>query len=152
MAARIIDGKRIADEIKREVKAEAERLKAERGVAPGLGFILVGDNPASRVYVKMKGKGCEEVGFYSVTLELPAATTESTLLGKIREFNEDERIHGLLVQLPLPKHINEEKAVQAVDPMKDVSFIASTPTMSVSSRWESRDSARALQLESKNFS
>lgn len=120
MAARIIDGKKIADDIKGEVKAEAERLKAQKGVVPGLAFILVGENAASHVYVRMKGKGCEEVGFYSVTLELPETTSEGTLLQKIEEFNRDNRIHGILVQLPLPKQISEEKAVEAVDPNKDV--------------------------------
>jgi len=120
LTAKIIDGKKIAAEIKSEVKAEADKLKAEKGIVPGLGFILVGDNPASHVYVKMKGKGCEEVGFYSVTLELPERTSEATLLTKIEELNKDERIHGILVQLPLPGHISEEKVVEAVDPEKDV--------------------------------
>ncbi len=120
MAAKIIDGKKIAAVIKSEVKAEADKLKAEKGIVPGLGFILVGDNPASHVYVKMKGKGCEEVGFYSVTLELPESTSENTLLTKIEELNKDERVHGILVQLPLPGHISEEKVVEAVDPDKDV--------------------------------
>ena len=120
MAGKILDGKKVAEEIKREVKADAEQLKADKGIVPGLAFILVGDNSASHIYVKMKGKGCEEVGFYSVTLELPETTSEETLLWKIEELNKDSRIHGILVQLPLPKQISEEKVVQAVDPKKDV--------------------------------
>ena len=120
LKAKILDGKKAAEEIKREVKAEAERLRAEKGIVPGLGFILVGNNPASHVYVKMKGKGCEEVGFYSVTLEMSETTSEETLLGKIKELNKDKRIHGILVQMPLPKQIREDVVVEAVDPEKDV--------------------------------
>ncbi len=120
MAAKILDGKKLAEEIKREVKAETEHLKRERGIVPGLAFILVGENPASHIYVKMKGKGCEEVGFYSVTLEMPESTSEDALLAKIEEFNQEKKIHGILVQMPLPKQIREEKVVEAVDPTKDV--------------------------------
>lgn len=120
MTARIIDGKRIAEEIKQAVKREAERLKAEKNVVPGLGFILVGDNPASEVYVRMKGKACDEVGFYSLTEKMPADTPEAAVVGKIEEWNVDRKIHGILVQLPLPKQISEETVVQSVDPRKDV--------------------------------
>ncbi|MEE9187173.1 MAG: bifunctional 5,10-methylenetetrahydrofolate dehydrogenase/5,10-methenyltetrahydrofolate cyclohydrolase, partial [Bacteroidota bacterium] len=102
------------------VKRDAEKLKAAKGILPGLGFILVGENPASEVYVRMKGKACEEVGFYSVTEQMPKNTPESSVLGKIKEWNTDPKIHGILVQLPLPTHINEETVVQAVDPRKDV--------------------------------
>lgn len=120
MAAQIIDGKKIAEEIKREVKGRTERLKKERAITPGLAFILVGDNPASQVYVSMKGKGCEEVGFYSVTERMAADTSERELLNRIEEFNRDGRIHGILVQLPLPKHISEPKVIDAIHPDKDV--------------------------------
>ncbi|MFQ5799586.1 MAG: bifunctional 5,10-methylenetetrahydrofolate dehydrogenase/5,10-methenyltetrahydrofolate cyclohydrolase, partial [Bacteroidota bacterium] len=120
MPARIIDGKKIADEIKEAVKRDAEKLKAEHGVVPGLGFILVGENPASQVYVRMKGKACEEIGFYSVTEKIPMDTRESVLLEKIEEWNNDPKVHGILVQLPLPKHMNEGTIVQSVDPRKDV--------------------------------
>ena len=120
MPAKIIDGKKIAEEIKQEVKGETERLKAERGIAPGLAFILVGDNPASQVYVKMKGKGCEEVGFYSVTEILSAETSEAHLLKLLDQFNRDPKIHGILVQLPLPKHISEEHVLITIDYRKDV--------------------------------
>src|SRR5713101_4055877 len=109
MPARIIDGKKIAEEIKQEVKRETERLKAERGITPGLAFILVGDNPASQAYVKMKGKGCEEVGFYSVTERLPAETSEAHVLGLLDQFNGDPKVHGILVQLPLPKQMSEDR-------------------------------------------
>ncbi len=120
MPARIIDGNRIAGEVKQSVKREAEKLKSEKGIVPGLGFILVGEHAASQVYVRMKGKACEEVGFYSVTEKMPEDTSESAILKKIEEWNDDPRIHGILVQLPLPKHINEQAVVESVDPRKDV--------------------------------
>jgi methylenetetrahydrofolate dehydrogenase (NADP+)/methenyltetrahydrofolate cyclohydrolase len=120
MSAKIIDGKRIAEDIKREVKLETERLKSERGITPGLAFILVGENPASHVYVKMKGKACEELGFYSVTRELAERTPEEALLELIDGFNRDSRVHGILVQLPLPAHIKEERVLMAIDYRKDV--------------------------------
>jgi len=120
MAARIIDGKKIAEQIKREVKLEAETLKSSRGITPGLAFILVGDNPGSQAYVRMKGKACGEMVFTSVTEILPAETSESTVLQLIDKFNRDRNIHGILVQLPLPKHISEERVLNAVDYRKDV--------------------------------
>ncbi len=120
MPAKLIDGKAVAAEIKREVKLETDKLKKSRGITPGLAFILVGDNPASQSYVAMKGKGCEEMGFYSVTERLPADTPEPVLLEFIRRFNADPRIHGILVQLPLPKQIREERVLNAIDYRKDV--------------------------------
>jgi methylenetetrahydrofolate dehydrogenase (NADP+)/methenyltetrahydrofolate cyclohydrolase len=120
MTATLIDGKKIAEDIKREIKLETDKLKAEREITPGLAFILVGENPASQSYVKMKGKGCEEMGFYSVTERLPADTSESKILQLIHQFNLDPKIHGILVQLPLPKHIDEQKVIAAVDYRKDV--------------------------------
>lgn len=120
MSATIIDGKNIAEEIKREVKTATERLQSEKGITPGLAFILVGEHPASQSYVKMKGKGCEEVGFYSVTERMPADTSEQELLGVIDQFNADPKIHGILVQLPLPKQINEQKVIERIAPRKDV--------------------------------
>jgi methylenetetrahydrofolate dehydrogenase (NADP+)/methenyltetrahydrofolate cyclohydrolase len=118
--AEIIDGKKIADDIKREVKEETARLKETKGIIPGLAFILVGENPASQSYVRSKGKACEEVGFNSITERLPETTSEQTLLEMIHRFNTDSKIHGLLVQLPLPKHINEQRVIEAIDPNKDV--------------------------------
>lgn len=118
--SKIIDGKKISSDIKNEIKLEVEKLKAEKGLVPGLAFILVGENPASKVYVKSKGKACEELGFYSVTEKLPEDTSEDTLLALIQKFNEDNLIHGILVQLPLPKHINEFKVIEAISFKKDV--------------------------------
>jgi methylenetetrahydrofolate dehydrogenase (NADP+)/methenyltetrahydrofolate cyclohydrolase len=120
MPAQIINGRKISEEIKKEVKQKKEALFNETGIVPGLAFILVGDNPASQVYVNMKGKACEELGFYSVTIELPAQTTEDELIEKIKVLNNDSKIHGILVQLPLPAHIDEQKVLQAIDPIKDV--------------------------------
>ncbi len=120
MPAAIIDGKKIAEEIRREVKRETERLIAERGITPGLAFVLVGENPASKSYVRMKGKACAEMGFHSVTKELPASTTQTDLVSLIRTFNNDNSIHGVLVQLPLPKHIDEQVILETVDYRKDV--------------------------------
>lgn len=120
MPAQIIDGKKIAEEIKREVKAAAAEFKSSKGVVPGLAFLLVGENPASQVYVRSKGKACDEVGFYSVTEQLKSSTTEKELLAKISALNADPRIHGVLVQLPLPSHINEKTVLEAINPTKDV--------------------------------
>ena len=120
MSAAVIDGKRIAEEIRQEVRRETEELKSRRGITPGLAFILVGENPASQAYVRMKGKGCEEVGFYSVTERLPATTAEEQLLALVNRFNRDPKIHGILVQLPLPKQINEARVIDAIDFRKDV--------------------------------
>lgn len=120
MFATLIDGKIIAEDIKREIKLETDKLKAEREITPGLAFILVGENPASQSYVKMKGKGCDEMGFYSVTERLLADTSESKVLQLINQFNHDPKIHGILVQLPLPKHIDEQKGIAAIDYKKDV--------------------------------
>ncbi len=120
MSAFIIDGKTISEQIKKEVRIGAEALQRDHGVTPGLAFILVGDNPASQVYVRNKGKTCAELGYYSVTETLPADTTEETLLHLIAQFNRDRRIHGLLVQLPLPSHLHEQKVIEAIDPEKDV--------------------------------
>jgi methylenetetrahydrofolate dehydrogenase (NADP+) / methenyltetrahydrofolate cyclohydrolase len=120
MSAQIIDGKKISEDIRREVKERTEALKLERGIVPGLAFILVGEDPASQSYVRSKGKACLEVGFYSVTERMPANTPEETLLAKVNEFNLDPKIHGLLVQLPLPRQISEQKVIEAIDPRKDV--------------------------------
>jgi methylenetetrahydrofolate dehydrogenase (NADP+)/methenyltetrahydrofolate cyclohydrolase len=119
MTARILDGKRIAQAVRSEVRARAAELKAE-GIVPGLAFILVGDNPASAVYVRSKGRACEEAGFHSVTERLPAGTTQDEVLALIGAFNADERIHGILVQLPLPEQIDEDTILSSIDPAKDV--------------------------------
>ena len=95
-------------------------MKAEKEIVPGLAFILVGENPASLSYVKSKGKACEELGFYSITEQVPASISEAELLAMIHAFNRDPDIHGILVQLPLPKHINELKVIESISPDKDV--------------------------------
>ncbi len=120
MSAQIIDGKIIAEQIKLEVKQEVEVLRIKRGVTPGIAFILVGENPASQSYVKMKGKACDEIGLHSVTDRLPVETTEQHLIQLIQKYNTDPKIHGILVQLPLPKHINEEIILNTIDYRKDV--------------------------------
>jgi methylenetetrahydrofolate dehydrogenase (NADP+) / methenyltetrahydrofolate cyclohydrolase len=120
MPAAIIDGKKIAADIKNEVREATARLKQESNVVPGLGFILVGDDPASQSYVKSKGKACSELGFHSETLQLPENTSEKEVLSLIRAWNNDRSIHGILVQLPLPSHINEQHVIETIDPRKDV--------------------------------
>jgi methylenetetrahydrofolate dehydrogenase (NADP+)/methenyltetrahydrofolate cyclohydrolase len=120
MAASIIDGKAIAEQVRSEVRDKAAALRSARGITPGLAFILVGENPASQVYVRSKGKACAELGFHSVTHELSAATPEGKLLELIATLNADGSIHGILVQLPLPAHINEQAVLEAVDYRKDV--------------------------------
>jgi methylenetetrahydrofolate dehydrogenase (NADP+)/methenyltetrahydrofolate cyclohydrolase len=119
-SGKIIDGKVISSKIKDEVREETKKLLFERNIIPGLAFIIVGENAASKVYVKSKGKACEEIGFNSVTKALPESTTESELLRIIYDFNTDKSIHGILVQLPLPGHINEQKIIEAIDYKKDV--------------------------------
>jgi len=120
MAATIIDGKKIADSIRQDIRRETERLRASRGITPGLAFILVGENPASQSYVRMKGRACEEAGIYSVTEDLPERTSEGSLLELIHRFNGDPKLHGILVQMPLPRHISEERIINAIDYRKDV--------------------------------
>jgi len=117
---KIIDGKLISSQIKEEIKSEVQKLKSEKGIIPGLAFILIGDNPASVSYVKSKGKACDELGYYSVTETYPSDFPEYKLLKLIQKFNRDKNIHGILVQLPLPYHINEQKIIEAIDFRKDV--------------------------------
>lgn len=116
----IIDGKKIAAEIRKELKAEIDELKREDKSVPGLIALLVGNNPASESYVRGKGKACEEVGILSKIEKLPEDISESNLLEIIHEYNSDNKFNGILVQLPLPKQINEEKIIEAVNPQKDV--------------------------------
>ena len=117
---KIIDGKSISSQIKSEVKTDTDILIKEKNITPGLAFILVGDDPASKVYVKNKGKACDELGFYSVTDKLPENIKEKELLDIIQNYNADSKIHGILVQLPLPAHINEKTIIEAIDFKKDV--------------------------------
>ena len=120
MSALIIDGKKISAEIRAEVGKETTELKKQRGIVPGLAFILVGDDPASEVYVRSKGKACAEMGFHSVTEHLPATVSQDKLLALIARFNGDSRIHGILVQMPLPSHIQSSRVIEAIDYRKDV--------------------------------
>jgi methylenetetrahydrofolate dehydrogenase (NADP+)/methenyltetrahydrofolate cyclohydrolase len=119
MSARILDGTAIAKTIRQEVAAEVSRLRS-RGRKPGLAAVLVGENPASAVYVRAKGKACEEAGMHSVIIRLPAEIPEAELLATVDGLNTDPEINGILVQLPLPKHINSEKVLRRIDPSKDV--------------------------------
>lgn len=118
--AEIIDGKEVSQHIRKEVSEEVRKLKEETGIVPGLAAVLVGNNPASEIYVRNKRKACGEAGIYSEEYKLPEEITESDLLSLIKKLNEDEKIHGILVQLPLPKHINEAKILRAVSPSKDI--------------------------------
>jgi len=119
MAARILDGKALAAEVLSGIASEAARL-AQRGIHPGLAAILVGDDAASRIYVRNKVRACEQTGVRSKLLELPASVTQQALASVIGELNRDTSIHGILVQLPLPKHIDAARILDAVSPDKDV--------------------------------
>ncbi|MBT6601065.1 MAG: bifunctional methylenetetrahydrofolate dehydrogenase/methenyltetrahydrofolate cyclohydrolase FolD [Nitrospina sp.] len=116
----IIDGKMVATKIKENIAIEVKSLKKEIGQTPGLAVVLVGDDPASAVYVRSKNKTCANLGFQSFEKILPAHTKESTLLELIDELNKDEKINGILVQLPLPSHISSHKILEAINPNKDV--------------------------------
>ena len=117
--ARIIDGKAIAEEMQEEMKTQVAALKVQ-GIIPGLAAILVGDDPASRTYVRSKEKACQRLGIYSDVFRLPASTPEGDLIALVDELNLRSDIHGILIQLPLPEHINEQKMVMRVNPDKDV--------------------------------
>ncbi len=117
--AKLIDGRAIAEKVYVDLRREIAELKA-KGVTPGLAVVLVGDNPASRAYVRSKDKMCRELGLHSVKLELPASITQTELLGRVEELNRDSNIHGILVQSPPPEHIDEAAIVRALDPRKDV--------------------------------
>ena len=119
MSARLLDGVALGKAIRAEVAEEVARLSGT-GRRPGLAVVIVGDDPASQVYVRSKGRACEEAGMHSETIRLPADTTEATLLATIDRLNADPAIHGMLVQLPVPKHINSEAVLRRVDPAKDV--------------------------------
>jgi len=120
MKAKIIDGKAVAKRIREEMAEEIVRLNREQGVTPGLAVVLVGEDPASKVYVNSKNKACKEIGIYSEQHSLPADVPEKKLLKLIERLNADDRIHGILVQLPLPGHIDEKKVLNKIIPEKDV--------------------------------
>jgi len=119
MTAKIIDGKAIAQQVRAEWKSRAESIKAQ-GTTPGLAVVIVGEDPASKIYVANKVKACAELGLYSEHIALPADTLEEVLLAKIDELNKNPKIHGILVQLPVPKHIDSSKVLEAISPEKDV--------------------------------
>lgn len=118
--AMIIDGKAIAQQIRDGLKAEVVKLQREKGITPGLAAVLVGENPASKVYVNMKAKACEEVGIYSEKIHLPADTPQERLIELVHQLNQNKKIHGILIQLPLPPPLDEHAVLQEVDPNKDV--------------------------------
>ena len=118
--ANIIDGKAISVAVRGEIKENTQKLIAETGITPGLAVIIVGTDPASQVYVRNKRRACEEVGFYSEAYELPEETTQEELEALVDKLNADPAIHGILCQLPLPKHLNEESILLRIDPKKDV--------------------------------
>ena len=120
MTAKIISGKKIAEEMRAEMKIEIDELKAKHNIVPGLTVVLVGEDPASQVYVRNKKKSCEAIGINSVEHKLPADTPEEELLALVEKLNKDEDVHGILVQLPLPKQINEHKVLNLIVPEKDV--------------------------------
>ncbi len=119
MTAQIIDGKTIAQQVRAEWKVRADALKA-RGITPGMAVIIVGNDPASKVYVANKVKACAELGLYSIHRELPADVSEAQLLAEVEALNNDPKIHGILVQLPLPKHLDSHTVIEAINPNKDV--------------------------------
>ncbi len=116
----LIDGKKISSEIKNELKLQIEELKKTGKNVPGLAAILVGDNPASQIYVSSKSKSCQEIGMRSIVEKLSVNISEDELIEIINKYNEDKNYHGILVQLPLPKHINEDKIIESISPQKDI--------------------------------
>jgi methylenetetrahydrofolate dehydrogenase (NADP+)/methenyltetrahydrofolate cyclohydrolase len=120
MAAQLIKGGEISKQIREEITKEVEELKEKHGITPGLATILVGDDPGSKVYVGQKEKACNNLGIYSARTDLPADTSEADVLDLVKKLNEDPKIHGILCQLPLPKHIDATRVIYAIDPDKDV--------------------------------
>jgi methylenetetrahydrofolate dehydrogenase (NADP+)/methenyltetrahydrofolate cyclohydrolase len=120
MTARIIDGKAVSTRLKERVAAEAARLQHEHSIIPGLATVLVGTDPASEVYVRNKNKTAEQLGFHSVSFHLPAEASEAEVLARVRALNEDPKVHGILVQMPLPKHLDPDVVIRTILPEKDV--------------------------------
>ena len=120
MAAKLIKGAEISKQIREEITKEVSELKEKHGLTPGLATILVGDDPGSKVYVGQKEKACNNLGIYSERTDLPADTSEADVLDLVKKFNNDSKIHGILVQLPLPKQIDGERVIYAINPDKDV--------------------------------
>jgi len=118
--ASIIDGKAVAKEVQQQIKQEVEGLERRWSLAPGLAVVLVGDDPASHIYVRNKEKACKEVGIKSFEHFLPSTVSERELLALVHQLNKDKNVHGILVQLPLPPHIRAEKILEAISPQKDI--------------------------------
>lgn len=116
----IIDGKKTSQDIREELKLKVDKIKEEKGITPGLALLLVGEDPASKVYVNSKDKACKEVGINSIILRKDKDTSEEEILSIVDDWNNDDSIHGILVQLPLPKHVDENKVIMAIKPSKDV--------------------------------
>ncbi len=116
----LIDGKSLAKKVQTTVSTEVAQLKQEKNIVPGLAVILIGDDPASHAYVKMKAKACENVGFYSITHNMPDTISQDEIIATIKMMNDNPRIDGILVQLPLPKHVDTDKILEVIDPKKDV--------------------------------
>lgn len=116
----LIDGKSLANDTQDSVAKEVEQLKKDKNIVPGLAVILIGDDPASHAYVKMKAKACEKVGFYSITHSMPDSISQDEIIATIEMINDNPRIDGILVQLPLPKHVDSDKILEVIDPKKDV--------------------------------
>jgi len=116
----IIDGKRLANSVQESISKEVEELKQTKNIVPGLAVILIGDDPASHAYVKMKAKACERVGFYSITHNMPDTISQEEIIATIKMMNDNPRIDGILVQLPLPSHVDTDKILEVIDPNKDV--------------------------------
>ena len=116
----LIDGKSLANKVQTQVASEVEKLKQEKNIVPGLAVILIGDDPASHAYVKMKAKACEKVGFYSITHNMPDTISQDEIIATIEMMNNNPRIDGILVQLPLPKHVDTDKILEVINPKKDV--------------------------------
>ena len=116
----LIDGKSLANKVQTTVATEVAQLKQEKNIVPGLAVILIGDDPASHAYVKMKAKACENVGFYSITHNMPDTISQDEIIATIEMMNNNPRIDGILVQLPLPKHVDTDKILEVIDPKKDV--------------------------------
>ena len=136
MAAQIINGKELAKSLRDEIASKTEQLKISKGVTPGLAVILVGENPASVSYVTAKEKACVESGMYSREIRLPETTTQEELVKLVKELNVDPAIHGILVQLPLPKHISEDKVIAAIAKEKDVDGFH---PLNVAALWQKQD-------------
>src|SRR5690606_39784753 len=120
MTAKIIDGKAFAENLRATIGGHVERLKTEHGITPGLAVVIVGHDPASQVYVSNKARQTAEVGMNSFKYELPEDTSEAELLELVKRLNEDDQVHGILVQLPVPKHIDPIKVIETIDPAKNV--------------------------------